>query len=567
MIEPGTEIRDYEVWGKIGGGGMSDVWLARHKLLAVPLIVKTLKPSLGVAPAERYERMLNEARLMARVHSDRVVRALDVGIHGDMPYLVQEYIDGIDLNEVDKRRRRAIGLGLPLWYVCEAIARIAEGLHAAHHTGVLHRDIKPSNLFGSPEAGIKLGDFGIALGRSVGDPSARDVCGTLRFMAPEALRGEEVDRRADVFGLGATAFDLRYGFHPFADVQTLLHGSPRPAFPPPVGPDEAYFQHVVARMLAPRVEDRYQSLAEPRRELATLSRSLRPSMRASRQPDGSLLVGKTRIVCEAGDIARAVVDGIVSSSVPELRMTTGVGQALLAAGGAEIELEAVAGGEQPLGSCVVTDAGRLSARRVIHAVSAWREASCVGRTMQRALLAAEEERLFTLAIPALGTGAARVTLESAATAEAHAIRWHLALGGSRLREVRFVLLDEHKLRAFREVIEDTLAGGADRELPEVGLMHGSVDDRVTTDGPTFVTPGVASTARRLNGEAPRVRRGAHGSASRPRANCTQPQTAESQCLPCMHAWFWTHIFGLHTPAQSAAPLAGSQLGVGVVTHT
>ena len=494
MIEPGTEIRDYEVWGKIGGGGMSDVWLARHKLLSVPLIVKTLKPSLGVAPSERYERMLNEARLMARVHSDRVVRALDVGIHGDMPYLVQEYVDGIDLNEVDKRRRRAIGRGLPLWYVCDAIARIAEGLHAAHHTGVLHRDIKPSNLFGSPEAGIKLGDFGIALGRGVGDATNLEVCGTLRFMAPEALRGQPVDRRTDVFGLGATAFDLRYGFHPYPDVQMLLNGSPRPTFPPPVGPDEAFFQHVVARMLATRPDDRYASLAEPRRKLATLARALRPSTRGLRQPDGSLLVGKTRIFCEVGDIARADVEGIVCSSVPELRMTTGVGQALLSAGGEDIEREAMSGGEQPLGACIVTGGGRLKARRVIHAVSAWREASCIGRTTQRALLAAEEERLVSLAIPALGTGAARVTLESAATAEAHALRWYLALGGSRLRELRFVLYDDAKLRGFREILEDTLAGGADAEVQELGILHGD-DATVSTDGPTFVTPGLATTRR------------------------------------------------------------------------
>ena len=496
MIEPGTAIRDYEVWGKIGGGGMSDVWLARHTLLSVPLIVKTLKPSIGVAPSERYERMLNEARLMARVHSDRVVRALDVGIHGDMPYLVQEYVDGIDLNEVDKRRRRALGRGLPLWYVCDAIARIAEGLHAAHHTGVLHRDIKPSNLFGSPEAGIKLGDFGIALGRGVGDARSLDVSGTLRFMAPEALRGEAADRRADVFGLGATAFDLRYGFHPYADVQTLLHGLARPAFPPPVGPDEAYFQHVVARMLAVRPDDRYASLAEPRRKLAILARSLRPSTRGVRQPDGSLLVGKTRVVCEAGDIARADVEAIVCSSVPELRMSTGVGQALLTTGGEEIEREAMAAGEQPLGACVVTGGGRLTAKRVIHAVSAWREASCIGRTTQRALLAAEEEGLATIAIPALGTGAARVTLESAATAESHALRWYLSLGGSRLRDVRFVLYDDAKLRAFREVLEDNLAGGADADTPELGIPESGDRESISTDGPTFVTPGVASTTRR-----------------------------------------------------------------------
>src|SRR5689334_12455239 len=140
-MEPGAHIQEYEVWGKIGGGGMSDVWLARHKLLSVPVILKTMKS--GIA-GDCYDRMLNEARLMARVHSDRVVRAIDVGIHKtaseDTPYLVQEYVDGIDLAEMDRRRRRALGRGLPLWFVAYSIARIAEGLHAAHLAGVVHRD-------------------------------------------------------------------------------------------------------------------------------------------------------------------------------------------------------------------------------------------------------------------------------------------------------------------------------------------------------------------------------------------------------------------------------------------
>lgn len=125
MFSPGTRIRDYEVWGRLGGGGMGDVWLARHVVLASPVIIKTLKPELGGSAQEREQRVVTEARLMARIHSANVVRALDVGSHQGMPYVVQEYVDGIDLNELDHSRRDSLGLGLPLWFACDAAAQIA----------------------------------------------------------------------------------------------------------------------------------------------------------------------------------------------------------------------------------------------------------------------------------------------------------------------------------------------------------------------------------------------------------------------------------------------------------
>src|SRR6188768_2382343 len=90
-------IRDYEVWGRIGGGGMSDVWLARHEVLHMPVIIKTLARHFASEAAT--DRVLTEARLMARVSDPRVVRALDAGVSDGLPYLVQEYVDGIDIEE------------------------------------------------------------------------------------------------------------------------------------------------------------------------------------------------------------------------------------------------------------------------------------------------------------------------------------------------------------------------------------------------------------------------------------------------------------------------------------
>ena len=463
----GPIVRDYEGGGRLGEGGMSDVWLAKHRVLRVPVIMKTLRPQLsGVDAGSAIERVFNEARLMARAVSPRIVRAVDAGIHDESgvrtPYLVEEYVDGIDLAELDRRRRRALGVGLPLWFVCHAMHELCEALRAAHQTGVVHRDIKPSNVFCAPGTGIRLGDFGIALAQD--DCARAEISGTVRFMAPEQIRGEPIDRATDVYGAGATAFDLRYGRPPFTDAASVLDPHREPAFPAPQSPAEAYFQHVLRRMLVKDRSTRSHDSSEPAQHFALLVRAMRP-MRA-RVPivchdKHTFSLGATKVTFAVGDIAKATADAIVSSANYEMKMRTGVSNALRLRGGDAIEEEAMRGGQQPLGTCVPTLAGTLDARHVIHAVSAWNEASCVGRTMSRALLLADELGHDTLAFPALGTGSARVSMETCANAMMTALVLHLAVGGSRLSHVQVILGDEAKLRTFRDVAEDVLRDGDD----------------------------------------------------------------------------------------------------------
>lgn len=468
MPERGALVGDYEVWGRLGGGGMSDVWLARHTLLALPVVIKTLHTDIGSSSRDRLERLVAEARLMARVPSTRVVRALGAGLHGDTPYLVQEYVDGIDLNELDHARRRALGRGLPLGFVCSVVGDVARGLHAAHQSGVLHRDLKPSNLFFSAEVGVKLGDFGIAVVKQLCERNLSEASGTVRFMAPEALRGEPTDRRADVFGLGATAFDLRYGRPPYPDPQSLLRGDARVQLPLPTTTAEAQFQHLLCRMIEPDRDRRMADLTRALAELRVLAAGLRPTTRGLRRADGAILLDGVAVSVEVGDLARASADGIVNSAYSPMTLRSGVGDALRRAGGDVIEAEALRDGEQPLGACVVTGAGALSARHVLHAVSGWKEASCIGRALQRVLLAADELGLTSLAIPALGTGQARVALEASARDLAANLRWYVSLGATRLERVTFVLPDAEKARVFGEVAEHELLGGSAPER-DVGL--------------------------------------------------------------------------------------------------
>ena len=496
MLSRGARVHDYEVWGRLGEGGMSEVWLAKHVVLCVPVVFKTLRKAVAEGVGEAgARRMFNEARLMARVTSPRVVRAVDAGTIDDTPFLVQEYVDGVDMAELDRERRGSLGVGLPLWTVCHVMEETCRALHSAHQVGVIHRDVKPSNLFAAPETGIRLGDFGIAVANA--DAPPKEVSGTLKFMAPEQLRGEPADRTTDAYGAGATAFDLRYGRAPFADARAVLDEAAPVIFPAARSPAEAYFQHLLAWMLAKRKEDRPRDLCDAASHFATLSAALRPGR------DHELFTATSKnsfrfldceIVLRAGDLAEEEADAIVSSANYELTMRTGVGAALRAKGGDAIEAEARKDGERALGECIATHAGTLKARHVLHAVSAWNETSCVGRATQRALAQSDHLGLRTLAFPALGTGAARVTIETCANAMMSALRWRLALGGARLRRVTVVLGDEAKLAAFRDVAVDALRGTDDvAHAVDLGLPHEVPG--VSAEGATFID-AASGTVRR-----------------------------------------------------------------------
>lgn len=491
-------VPGYDVWGVLGEGGMSEVWLAKHQGLAVPVVVKTLKPSLrDQAGDDAAARVRSEARLMARVASPRIVRAFDAGQvpQSGVPYLVQEYVDGLDFAELDRRRRAALGLGLPLWLVCHVMREMGHGLRAAHQAGVIHRDLKPSNVFGAPETGIRLGDFGVAVALSEG---VRDTAGTLQFMAPEQFKGGDVGRFTDVWGAGATACDLRYGHAPFGSVGDIIDDTKPPTLPPPITPAEAYFQQLIRCMLEKDVRKRPEDMSAPIHHFAMLGRALEPpQLSASRLDPNTLQLGPLRVLIRVGDIANAEADAIVSSANFEMKMRTGVSEALRLRGGDEIEEEAMKGGEHPLGSCLRTRPGALATKHVFHAVSAWNEVSCVGRAFARALLLVDEHSCATLAVPALGTGAARVGLEMCANAMMTTLRWHAMLGGMRLREVTVWLDSEAKRRLFHEVAEEVFG------LGEIGLLR-AIDLGLPVDpssiiaspeGATFLDPRMVTTGR------------------------------------------------------------------------
>jgi O-acetyl-ADP-ribose deacetylase (regulator of RNase III) len=458
----GRVLDRYDVWGRLSAGGMSEVYLARHARLAAPVVVKTLRPELARQRPDAYEGMTESAHLMARVTSPHTVRVLDVGEipmggGGAMPCLVEEYVDGVDLAELDRRRRRSLRRPLPLWAVVEWTAKAAAGLHAAHQAGVIHRDVKPANLFLHGEGQIKVGDFGVAVpARGAG---AAQAAGTMAFMAPEQMFGAAVDRRADVYSLGASAFALRYGMTPYATREDALRSDIPPRFPPASSPEEAYFQHVLGQLLAERPAARPRTARVAAEALQRLARSLHPQLAIHLGDESAIQVEGCTIRFEEGDIATVETDGIVNSAYAAMTMTSGVGGALAERGGLALVDEAAAIGERALGECVATGPGALGCRAVLHAVSAWQEVSCVSRAMHRALFLAEEMGLKRIAVPALGTGQGGVRLEACAQAIATTLRLHLSLGGSTLEEVRFVLYDDPAHAAFVDVLHGVFLSG------------------------------------------------------------------------------------------------------------
>jgi serine/threonine-protein kinase len=371
---------------------------------------------------------------------------------------------------------------------------VCTGLRAAHRAGVIHRDLKPSNVFGAPETGIRLGDFGIAIARSDGHLS--DHAGTLRFMAPEQLTGDDVGRYTDVWGAGATACDLRYGHAPFASVDELLDPSRGPRLPEPSSPAEAYFQQLVRCMLLKDRRQRPDDISGPTTHFTMLSNAVaQPQLPVSRLDTTSLLLGPIKIDFVVGDIANARADAIVSSANFELKMRSGVGDALRRRGGDSIEEEAMFGGERPLGSCIRTKPGALPTKHVFHAVSAWNEVSCVGRAFARALLLSDEHGCHSLAVPALGTGAARIGTEMCANAMMHTLRWHAMLGGARMREITVWLDSEPRRRVYQEVAEEVLGAGDSAlalRTTDVGLPVEGVAP--SPEAATYLDPRMATTS-------------------------------------------------------------------------
>lgn len=263
----GFRINQYVVQDIIGRGGMGAVYLAEHVELHRKVAIKVLVPAQGEDQRLALERFIREARAAAALDHPNIVRIFDVARHNNVPYLIMEYVDGETLQQVLERDG-----ALPYEVAVEYIAQAAAGLQHAHERGFIHRDIKPGNLMRDKQGVVKILDMGLARSHNTADNLTERldkgaVVGTADFIAPEqALNQPNIDGRADIYSLGATLFALIIGKPPFEGnttqklLQHQLRSAPRLSSLDSRIPKELC--DVVARMLAKRPEDRYQTAAE-----------------------------------------------------------------------------------------------------------------------------------------------------------------------------------------------------------------------------------------------------------------------------------------------------------------
>jgi tRNA A-37 threonylcarbamoyl transferase component Bud32 len=282
----GTRVGPYEIAGVVGAGGMGEVYKARDTRLGRDVALKMLPAELSQSP-DSVRRFETEARATSALSHPNVLAVHDFGRHDGAPYLVCELLEGETL-----RQRLADG-ALTARKALELGGQIALGLAAAHDKGIVHRDLKPDNVFITREGRVKILDFGLAklVDDAVHDPAAAlaetaagagaakteagTVLGTAGYMAPEQVRGQAVDARADLFSLGVVLYEMLAGKRPFGgDSRVEIAHAILKDDPPPL-PESveraAALDAIIHRCLEKRAEERFQSARDLAFQLQTFS--------------------------------------------------------------------------------------------------------------------------------------------------------------------------------------------------------------------------------------------------------------------------------------------------------
>ena len=277
-LAPGYKLDRYELLCPIAEGGMASVWVARqrgkHGFEKV-VAIKTILPKF--AGDVRFQEMfLDEARIASRIEHMNVAQIFDLGEEHDILYLAMEYVEGDALSKINRACSKR-GVRIPTAILLRVLADTCSGLHEAHEMkepsgrrlDIVHRDVSPHNILVSTKGVAKLIDFGIATAqsRAGAETSSGVLKGKIQYMAPEQALGRPLDRRADVWAIGAVLYALLSGRPPYeADnpLATLnLLGSGRPPMPLPssVHPSIAA---IVRRALSFSPDQRHATAADMR---------------------------------------------------------------------------------------------------------------------------------------------------------------------------------------------------------------------------------------------------------------------------------------------------------------
>ena len=245
-----VKFGEYLLTGKIGKGGVAEIYKGRQESLNRDVAIKILLPKLSCDPdiVRRFER---ESLVIAKLNHPNIVHVIDRGAVGGRCYFVMEYIDGASMREVINSE------SIPLKRKLEMVVEVCKALDYAHKNGVIHRDIKPANILIDRQGNARVADFGIAqiVSAPEGEMTALDiVMGTLSYMSPEQkVSSTDVDQTTDIYAVGIILYEILVRKKPFGHFKTPSEIDPR------INPK---FDEIVLKCMAQESKDRYQTAVQ-----------------------------------------------------------------------------------------------------------------------------------------------------------------------------------------------------------------------------------------------------------------------------------------------------------------
>jgi len=311
QFDAGATFAGYRIEEEIGRGGMGVVYRALDLSLERPVALKLIAPELATDEGFR-KRFLRESRLAASLDHPHVLPVFSAGEERGQLYLAMRYVEGEDLKTLLRREGT-----LPTEQAVHICAQVAEALDAAHRRGLVHRDLKPANVLLDVSGEAYLADFGLT--KQVGSASTEtgQLVGTLDYLAPEQIRGEEIDGRTDVYALACVLYECLAGQAPFhRPTEAELLWAHMQEDPPALS-SQPDLDPVFRRALAKEKEERYESAAVFVEAAAAAIGLETPRLRRRRR-----LVRRSRLLVAAGVLllagaAIAVGVAITRPSEPE----------------------------------------------------------------------------------------------------------------------------------------------------------------------------------------------------------------------------------------------------------
>jgi eukaryotic-like serine/threonine-protein kinase len=318
----GVRLGPYEIEEPIGSGGMGEVYRARDTRLERRVALKVLPPELS-EDADRLRRFDQEARATGALNHPNILAIHDVGSHQGKPYVVYELLEGVTLAD-----RLASG-PIPSTKAVGFAIQIARGLAAAHEQNIVHRDLKPQNIFITNDGFVKILDFGLAKivpenesaalasqARTMqGQTDPGIVMGTIGYMSPEQVRGQNVDHRSDIFAFGAILYEMLSGRSAFrrdspADTMSAILKEEPADFAADRIRTSPGVEKIVRRCLEKRAAQRFRSASDLSFALETLS-TLSASGETAVVPAAGLGAGRVWLMALAALMLVAVASFFV----------------------------------------------------------------------------------------------------------------------------------------------------------------------------------------------------------------------------------------------------------------